>query len=67
MKNGSGNFLGKGGGEGSKILIINSTNLSNPMQLIVLIGKTYICQYGVSPIKLARVTKVHILMQDLLK
>jgi hypothetical protein len=26
-----------------------------------------ICPYGVSPIELARVTKVHVLMQDLLK
>ncbi len=39
MKSGSTDFSKRGGGEGSDKLIVNSTTLSSPMRVIILIEK----------------------------
>jgi hypothetical protein len=67
MKNGSIDFFGKGGGEGSKNFDHKFYKSEQPNSTNSFDKKTFICPYGVSPTKLARVTKVHVLMQDLLK
>ncbi len=67
MNNGYVDFSRKGGGEGSKNFDKKFYKFEQPNATNSFDKKTSICPYGVSPTKLARVTKVHVLMQDLLK
>jgi hypothetical protein len=67
MKNESVDFSRKGRGEGSNKFDRKFYKSEQPNTTNSFDRETPICPYGVSPTKLARVTKVHFLVQDLLK
>ncbi len=67
MKNGYANFFGKGGREGSKNFDHKFYKSKQPNATKSFDKTASICLYDVLPIKLAKVTKVHVLMQELLK
>ncbi len=67
MKSKSIDFSRKGGGEGSNKFDSKFCKSDQPNTTNSFDKETPICPYGVSPTKLARMTKVHFLVQDLLK